>query len=80
MNQAIDKRPYFFIYGDTQDKSIEHHGDFRTFDDAKVKADALLASGHILVHIRRAEWPREGWPETDIVVWAASSPAVDWRR
>ena len=81
MSKLPDKRPYFFVYGDTAQSSIEHHGGkHRTFDEAKAIADALLASGHILVHIRRAEWPMEAWIDTEVVVWAAASPELDWRK
>jgi hypothetical protein len=80
MSDSIDKRPYFFVYGDTAKTSFEQRGGgYRTFDEAKVKADALLASGHILVHIRRAESLLESWIVDDLVVWAAASPKVDWR-
>jgi hypothetical protein len=74
-----DTRPFFHVYGDTPMSRGVAHAQYRTFEDAKRKADILLNAAYILVHIRREEYDHEPGIEPELVVWAAASPGVDWQ-
>ncbi|MGI4815752.1 MAG: hypothetical protein ACRYGG_20790 [Janthinobacterium lividum] len=72
----------FYTYGDHKDSEcVQNQLCFDNFLDARVQAAAWVRQGMALVHIREIvetiEYGAPAWQEK--LVWAASSPDLDWR-